>query len=139
MQAEEKAPIPAGKMRVAVITPEGAAFEGFAVDVVLTAHDGEIAFLPGHAPFVGALGTGELRVRGDAGVDRYFLDGGVVQVVDNEVSILAEKVERAAEVKADDARRELDEALAEVPTDDEAFAAKDHAVERARARLRIAP
>lgn len=132
--------IPAGRIRVAVITPEGAAYDGLARHVVLAAHDGEVAFLPGHAPFVGALGTGELRIHPEKGdVERYFLDGGVVEVLENRVSILAEKVERREDVAAhtEEVRAELDRALAEVPTDDEAFAEKERALARARARLRL--
>jgi F-type H+-transporting ATPase subunit epsilon len=127
-------------LEVAVITPEGAAFEGRAKSVVVPAHDGEVAFLPRHAPFVGALGTGELRVTTGAGTERYFLDGGVVQVIENVVSILAEKVERKDVVvaRAEEARADLAAALALVPTDEEAFAAKEHALARARARLRMA-
>ena len=49
-------------LNVAVITPEGAAYEGTASMVVVPAFDGEVAILVGHAPFVGALGAGEMRV-----------------------------------------------------------------------------
>ena len=45
-------------LKVAVVTPEGAAYEGEASSLVAPAFDGEIAFYPSHAPFVGVLGQG---------------------------------------------------------------------------------
>ena len=131
-------PVPADHMQVAVITPEGPAYEGLAKSLVLTAHDGEVAFLPGHAPFVGAIGTGELRIETDAGVERSFLDGGVVQVLDSVVTILAERIVPAAEVDGEQAKQDLEAALAEVPTEPDALLQKERAVNRARAKIRIA-
>ena len=126
-------------LRVTVVTPEGAAYEGPAENVVVPAWDGEVAFLNQHAPFVGAVGIGELRVKPPEGeVQRFYLEGGVVQVLDNVVTVLAEAVKPSAELDADAARKELDEALQAVPTTDDAFAERDHAVESARARLKIA-
>jgi F-type H+-transporting ATPase subunit epsilon len=125
---------------VAVVTPEGSAFEGAAASVVIPAHDGEVAFLPGHAPFVGAIGFGELRISPvGGGTERWYLEGGVAQVLDDQVAILAEGVVPVERLDAEAAARDLRAALARVPTDDEAFAARDRALESARARLRLAP
>ena len=127
-----------GTLRVTVVTPEGAAYEGPAASVVVPSHDGEVAFLKQHAPFVGAVGIGELRVTPPEGeVQRFYLEGGVVQVLDDVVTVLAEAVKPSAELDADEARTELESALAAVPTTDEAFAERDHAVDSARARIKI--
>jgi F-type H+-transporting ATPase subunit epsilon len=125
-------------LKVAVVTPEGNAFEGAATSVVIPAHDGEVAFLPGHAPFVGAIGYGELRIAPAAGVPRrWYLEGGVAQVLDEAVTILAEAVLPTERIDAEKARQDLAAALAETPTDEEAFAARDRALASARARLRL--
>ncbi len=128
-----------GKLAVAVVTPEGKAFEGLAESVVVPGYDGEVAFLADHAPFVGAIGMGQLRVKPD-GADtlRWYLEGGVVQVLDGYVTILAEKVTPAEKVRAEDAETDLERAMQTVPTTDEAFLERDHALESARARKRIA-
>lgn len=127
------------QLNVAVVTPEGAAFEGAASKVVVPGFDGEIAFLPGHAPFVGSLGFGELRVT-DAGdsVQHFFLAGGVVQVADNEVTILAESVETGARVNPEDAERELAEAMSLSAALDDQIEARQAAIDKARAKLRLA-
>ena len=126
-------------LAVDVVTPEGSAYSGPATSVVVPAHDGEVAFFPQHAPFVAAVGLGELRVRTPAGETlRWYLEGGVVQVVDDQVAVLAEHVLPAAEVDAAEAEAALREALAAVPTTEEAFAARDRLSDSARARLSIA-
>ena len=125
------------QLEVAVITPEGAAYEGHASVVVVPAHDGEVAFYADHAPFVGAVGTGELRVTNADETLRFYLEGGVVQVVDNVVSILAESVRRIDELDAEFAKQELQEALAETPTDEAQELQRDQKLERARVQLRI--
>jgi F0F1-type ATP synthase epsilon subunit len=113
--------------------------------VVVPAHDGEVQFLPGHAAFVGALGAGELRIdaataggAASTGSGRWFLEGGVVEVVGGAVTVLAERVRPAASLDAAAARRDLAEALAVVATTDAAQALKERRVLSARARLRIA-
>ncbi|MFV1986246.1 MAG: F0F1 ATP synthase subunit epsilon [Gemmatimonadota bacterium] len=80
-------------LRVSVISPSEAAFQGTASAVIAPAHDGEVGILFGHAPMVVLLGTGELRIRSADGDTRFRVSRGFLQVVDNEVSVLAEEVE----------------------------------------------
>jgi F-type H+-transporting ATPase subunit epsilon len=121
------------------VTPEGPAFRGPARSVVAPGHDGEVAFLPGHAAFLGALGVGPLRVtKLDGSVERFLVEGGVVQVLANRVTLLAESVTPAAAVDAAAAEADLHEALRLVPADEDAFAARDHRIALARARLSFA-
>ena len=80
-------------MRVVVVTPERALYEGEATSVVVPAYDGLVGILPRHAPFLALLGTGELVVRADDGEHRFRVAGGFVQVVDNVVRVVAEKAE----------------------------------------------
>ena len=125
-------------LQVAVVTPEGSAFEGTAASVVVPGYDGEVAFLRGHAPFVGAIGHGELRIQAtDGGTRRWYLEGGVAQVMDDEVTILADRILPAEDVDAATARKELDAALALTPVTDDEFVIRDQKLASANARLRI--
>lgn len=85
---------PSRRLRVRLISPTEAAFEGEASAVVAPAHDGEVGILFGHAPMVVLLGTGELRIAGPDEETRFRVSRGFLQVVDNDVSILAEEVEK---------------------------------------------
>jgi len=77
-------------MNVAIVSPEEVLFEGEATQVITRTTEGDIAFLAGHAPFLGALAEGETRVYvADGTVREFQLTGGFVEVSNNTVSILA--------------------------------------------------
>ncbi len=80
-------------MRVTVISPEAALFDGEADSVVAPAFDGELGILANHAPLMTILGTGVLTIRGTGVVRRYRVQGGFLQVVKNSVRVLAERVQ----------------------------------------------
>ncbi len=84
---------PVRKLRVRVISPAEEAFRGEVSSIVAPAYDGEVGILYGHAPMVVLLGTGELRLHSIDGDVRFHVSRGFLQVVDNEVSVLAERVD----------------------------------------------
>jgi F-type H+-transporting ATPase subunit epsilon len=126
-------------LTVSVVTPDGSAYEGAARSVVVPAFDGEVGFYPQHAPFLGVLGHGELRVTPAEGsaAQYFYLAGGVVQVADDTVSVLAEVVEPARAVDAHAARKRLDELLA-TPAEPGQVEQRLDALDDARARIRTA-
>jgi len=77
-------------MRVKVLSPARAAFDGEALEAGLPAFDGEWGILPNHAPLVAALATGCLRLKMPDGRGLAFaIRGGYAQVRDNVVTVLA--------------------------------------------------
>ena len=78
-------------LKVSVISPEAVVYEGEAESVVAPAHDGEVGILTGHAPLMALLGKGTLRVGSGASSQRFAVDGGFLQVVDNTVRVVTEK------------------------------------------------
>jgi len=78
-------------MRVVVIAPDRAVFEGEADAVSAPAYDGQVGILPRHAPFLTMLGTGRLTVRSAGGTRTFRVQGGFLQVVDNTVRVVAEQ------------------------------------------------
>jgi F-type H+-transporting ATPase subunit epsilon len=77
-------------MRVTVISPERAVFDGDASAVTAPAYDGLVGILPGHAPFVTLLGAGDLTVRTDGGDRVFSVQQGFLRVVDDHVRVVAE-------------------------------------------------
>ena len=62
--------------------------------VVRTIGGGEVAFLTGHAPFLGALDEGEARIHGyDDSVQSIHVSGGFVEVSHDKVTILSDEAE----------------------------------------------
>ncbi len=82
-------------MRVTVISPEAAIFDGDAEAVTAPAFDGEVGVLPHHAPFMTLLGQGTLAVRQADRVSRFLVRGGFLQVVGDRVRVVAEHVQGA--------------------------------------------
>lgn len=80
-------------LTVSVISPEAVLFEGQTESVVAPAFDGQIGILTGHAPMVTLLGTGELRL--GASGQRFTVEGGFIQVVDDVVRVVTEKASAA--------------------------------------------
>lgn len=72
-------------MRVTVISPERAVFDGPAEAVVAPAFDGLVGILPRHAPFMTLLGTGTLTVRQGGEASTFRVSGGFLQVVGDTV------------------------------------------------------
>ena len=77
-------------LRVFVISPEAALYEGEASSVVAPAFDGDVGILTGHAPMMTLLGKGELVVSGAGEPRRFSIEGGFLQVLNNEVRIVTE-------------------------------------------------
>ncbi len=77
-------------VRVSVISPERVLYEGEVESVVAPAFDGEVGILTGHAPMMTLLGKGTLRL-GGAGGARFAIEGGFLQVVDNQVRVVTER------------------------------------------------
>jgi len=93
----------AKSLRVVVVTPERAVLDESADMVVLPMFDGERGVLIGHAPFVGQLGPGELRIKSGATTKRYFIDGGFAQVTGTVVNVLTARAIAADKVTAESA------------------------------------
>ena len=78
-------------LKVSVISPERVLYEGEAGSVVAPAYAGEVGILPHHAPMMAILGRGVLRLEGAAGASRFQVDGGFLQVVDDQVRVVTER------------------------------------------------
>jgi len=79
-------------MRVTVISPEAAIFDGEADAVTAPAYDGQVGILPRHAPFMTLLGEGPLLVTTAGTTLKFKVRGGFLQAVNNTVRVVAEQV-----------------------------------------------
>jgi F-type H+-transporting ATPase subunit epsilon len=122
---------------VALVSPERILFTGEADMVVCRTTDGEIAFLNGHAPFVGALGIGTVRIKqADGNEVKAAIHGGFVEVRDNRVSILSDVAELPDQIDVERARRAKDEAEKKLMDGDDAEC--EAQLRRAHVRLEVA-
>jgi F-type H+-transporting ATPase subunit epsilon len=127
-----------GKLNCTIVTPEATVLSREAEFVALPLADGEIGIAANHSPLIGRLGYGEMRLRSDSAVVRYYVDGGFVQVADNKITLLTGQAFPAEKVNAAAAQAQLDAALKRAATTPEALAIRDRLLAQARAQLRVA-
>ncbi|MEA3185366.1 MAG: F-type H+-transporting ATPase subunit epsilon [Ilumatobacteraceae bacterium] len=125
----------ANTMQVELVSPEKVVFSGEATQVITrTLGGGEIAFLPGHAPFLGALTESHTRITlADGSQLDAAVHGGFVQVSANKVSILSDIAELAGDIDRSRATQAMERAEATLRNTEDAEATA--ALSRAHARL----
>ena len=126
-------------LNVQVVSPESVSYTGEASMVVArTVEGGDIAFQPGHIPFIGILQVWSVDVvKEDGSRDTFAVHRGFVQVSDTDITILSDVSEAKGEIDVPRAERALAEAEQALSVDaDDAGAAYDKA--RAEVRIRVA-
>lgn len=139
-------------LQVELVSPERILYSGRADMVIArTVGGGDIAFLSGHAPFVGALDIATLTIRTSGEDDKVVaVHGGFVEVsgvgassapdedspAGTTVTILSDVAEMSDQIDVDRARRAEEEAQARLQQDDDGEA--QAALQRARVRLTTA-
>ena len=125
------------KLKIVIVTPETTTLDQEADFVVLPLIDGESGVSANHAPMIGRLGPGELRVKDGNDTQRFYVDGGFVQIEDNTVSVLTGASSLASEIDAAEAKKAL-EAANELRSENAALAeVKRKAVSQAQAKIRV--
>jgi F-type H+-transporting ATPase subunit epsilon len=124
-----------GALRVEVVSPEKVLFSGDATQVITRTIDGgEIAFLPGHAAFLGGLTQNHTRIYlADGSIQNLAVHLGFVEVGPDHVTILSDTAELEEDI--DVARARAAKARAEEQMRTEASAEAEGALRRAHARL----
>ena len=123
-------------LQLVIVTPEMTLLDEPVDFVAAPLVDGEIGIAKGRAPMIGALGFGELRFRRAGENTRYFVEGGFLQVADNEVSVMTPGATLVSEIDVAEAHKQLEEALA-MSTAPAESAAREREVTHARSKLRV--
>lgn len=78
-------------MQLEIITPDKELFKGEAKSVTVPGVDGSMGFLDNHAPLITVLKAGDVKVKLASGkLENFAVKGGVVEVSNNKVIVLAE-------------------------------------------------
>ncbi|GAB3333600.1 hypothetical protein GCM10027299_41300 [Larkinella ripae] len=79
-------------MHLEIITPDRKVFTGEATAVTFPGTEGQFQVLNDHAPIVSTLARGPVTIATGTGTQTFTVDGGVVEVLNNKVLVLAEAV-----------------------------------------------
>lgn len=77
-------------MHLEIITPDRKVFAGEVSSAKFPGVGGQFEVLDNHAPLISALQAGEVSVTGTTGREAFRISGGVVEVLRNNVVVLAE-------------------------------------------------
>jgi F-type H+-transporting ATPase subunit epsilon len=122
-------------LQVELVSPERILWSGEAEMVVARTSEGDIAFLTGHSPFIGALGIGAVSIRATDGTEeRAAVHGGFVEVSDDRVTILSDVAELAGDIDVRRAEQALADAERLMSQQD---AEADAKLRRARLRVEL--
>jgi len=124
-----------------IVTPERLAYSDTVDAVVLPGSEGELGVLPHHAPLLSMLGVGELRIRKAGTEESFAIVGGFLQVRPDRVVVMAETADMASEIdleKAQQARREAEQALESGYHEGADLSAARAALQQALLRIRVA-
>jgi len=127
---------------VEIVTPEHIVYTNEVEMVVVPTIDGEIGVLPLHAPLVGALKPGEVRIKFGDTIEWFAVSGGYIQVHEDKVIILADDAIVASQIDVERARqaKALAEArIAELPhgTRDEGYDDLERELRWAEVRIAV--
>lgn len=125
-------------LQVELVSPERILYSGEAEMVrCRTTGGGDIAFLTGHAPFIGALATWPVHIRPTSGEDEVAaVHGGFVEVRDDRVIILSDVAELASQIDVERARRAKQAAEERMRSEQDAQVEAE--LRRAEVRLQVA-
>jgi F-type H+-transporting ATPase subunit epsilon len=125
-------------LHVQVVSPERVLYGGDAEMVVCRTSDGEIAFLPGHVPFLGALSIAKVRALLPGGTDQVIaVHRGFVEMSHDDVTVLSDVAELPEEIDVQRARAAKEQAEAELAANEDDEVAAE-ALARAELRLEVA-
>lgn len=133
----------ADTMKLNILSPERRLLTGVAVtQVTLPGAEGQIQVLAGYAPFVSTLETGLFSYElANGTTESGFLSTGFVEVLNDEVTVLAETLELKSEINLTRARKAQERAeqeLASPALDEQKFRKYQLKLQRAMIRQQFA-
>ena len=122
-----------------IITPDRVFFEGQVSMVEFNTTEGEIGIYKKHAPTTVIISPGILTITGEEGVKEAALHAGFVEILQDEVVILAEIIEWPDEIdkaRAESAKARAEERLRSKTPETDILRAET-ALQRALARIHV--
>ena len=127
-------------IRLDIVTAEQVVYSEDVDIVVAPGVEGQLGFLPHHAPLMTTLQAGELLVRTSGEEFSLAISGGFLEVRPDRIIVLADAAERAGEIdiaRAEEAKRRAEEQLSRRPPGVD-MAQAEAALHRSLVRLKVA-
>ena len=79
-------------MQLEIVTPDKKVFQGEVSEATFPGASGAFQVLNNHAPIISSLVNGTVKVKTASGNEQFEVKGGVVEMLDNKITLLAESV-----------------------------------------------
>lgn len=79
-------------MNLSIMTPDREVYTGEVSSVTVPGTLGMFQVLENHAPIISILSNGTIKVKTSEGVKTFEAQGGVIEVLNNKIIILAEQI-----------------------------------------------
>ena len=96
------------QMTVQIVTPDGLVYDHHAAFVSVKTIDGELGILPRHINTIAVLEVDQVKVRrvdDDKHIDWVAVNGGIIEIADNVITIVADSAERERDIDISRAER----------------------------------
>jgi F-type H+-transporting ATPase subunit epsilon len=123
-----------------IVTPEKMIVRDEAEEMQIPGKSGYLGILPGHAPLITELSSGELSYRNGGQTHRYAVVWGFAEVLPDRVTVLAEAAERPEDIdvnRAQSAKKQAEEHLKAGKSEDD-FTRAEEELKAAETRLEVA-
>jgi F-type H+-transporting ATPase subunit epsilon len=128
------------ELNLDIVTPSKSVFKGIIKSITVPGTNGRFQVLKNHAPIVSTFEVGMVKVDLPDSKEYYYATaGGTIEVLDNEIIVLADSIELVNEIdveRAEKAKQRAEERLASKTSDINIFRA-EAALERALNRLNV--
>ena len=127
------------KLQIEIVTPERLLVSDEATEVQVPGISGYLGILPGHAPLITEVGSGEFSYRKpDGKVERLALHWGFAEVLPDRVTVLAERAEKASDIDVEVAKRQRQMAEEQLKDPNANQEEALRLIERAKTRIEVA-
>ncbi|EHJ51929.1 F0F1 ATP synthase subunit epsilon [Streptococcus macacae] len=126
-------------MTVQIVTPDGLKYDHHAKFILVRTPDGDLGILANHENLIAPLEVHEMKIKridDDSHVDWVAVNGGIIEVKDNIVTIVADSAERERDIDLSRAERAKQRAEKEIKEAKEQHRIDE--VQRAQVALRRA-
>ena len=126
------------RIQLEIVTPDELVFSGEVDQVTVPGADGYLGILPGHAALLSALKPGVIRYNDGGNAHLLFCSSGFVEVLPEQVSVLAVRALGPDEIDVADARQQRSQAEESFRSSPGAYEETMKSWEEAVARLEAA-
>ena len=108
------------ELNLDIVTPSKSVFKGEIKSITVPGTEGGFQVLKNHAPIVSTFEIGMIKVELPDSNNYYSTAGGTIEVLDNEIVVLADSIELVSEIdveRAERAKKRAEERLAERASD----------------------